>query len=165
MKWYVIRVVTGKEKKLKETIENELKFTGLDKSVSGLLIPSQKVVQMRKGKKYNIEKNFFPGYILIECESINELESTIKNIKGVSSVLKQPLSQAEVDRILGRENKEADDSNFYVTQQVKISDGPFQSFVGTIQEMDDNKQKVKVGVLIFGREVLLDLTFQQIEKS
>ena len=104
--WYVIKVVTGKEKKMKDIIQNELKNIGLDKFVSQLLIPSQKVTQVRKGKKYNIEKNFFPGYILIECDSVNEIEGGIKHINGVSSILKQPLNQTEIDRILGKENKE-----------------------------------------------------------
>lgn len=166
MKWYVIKVVTGKEKKMKETIENEFRHNGLDKFVSRLLVPSQKVVQIRNGKKYNIEKNFFPGYILVECEDIKELEGGLKHIQGVSSVLKDPLKQSEVDRILGKENEVQDTSNnFYINQQVKIIEGPFASFLGSIKELNEDKKKVKLAVLIFGRETLLDLTFQQIEKE
>jgi transcriptional antiterminator NusG len=166
MKWYVIKVVTGKEKKMKETIESELRHNGLDKFVSRLLVPSQKVVQIRNGKKYNIEKNFFPGYILVECESIKDIEGGIKHIQGVSSILKDALKQSEIDRILGKENEIHDTSNnFYLNQQVKIVDGPFASFVGTIQELNEEKKKVKIAVLIFGRETMLDLTLQQIEKD
>lgn len=166
MKWYVIKVVTGKEKKMKETIENEFRHNGLDKFVSRLLVPSQKVVQIRNGKKYNIEKNFFPGYILVECEDIKELEGGLKHIQGVSSVLKDSLKQSEVDRILGKENEVQDTSNnFYINQQVKIVEGPFASFLGSIKELNEDKKKVKLAVLIFGRETLLDLTFQQIEKE
>jgi transcriptional antiterminator NusG len=166
MKWYVIKVVTGKERKMKETIESELKYKGLDKLVSNLMIPSQKVVQIRNGKKYNIEKNFFPGYILIETESINEVEGALKLIKGVSSVLKDPLKQSEIDRILGKQEEQIDNSNgFYLNQQVKIIDGPFASFIGSIKELNDEKKKLKLAVLIFGRETLLDLTYLQIEKE
>lgn len=166
MKWYVIKVVTGKEKKMKETIEKELKYNGLDtKFTYRFLIPTQKTVQIRNGKKFNIDKNFFPGYILIECESISDLESNITHISGVSSVLKHPLSDAEVNRILGREEQKEHDSLYYSGQQVKIIEGPFSSFLGSIKENDENKQKVKVVVLIFGREVELDLSYQQISKE
>jgi transcription termination/antitermination protein NusG len=164
MKWYVIKVVTGKEKKMKQMIETELKLNNSQHVVSQLLIPSQKSIQIRNGKKVNVDKNFFPGYILVECESINDVESNLKHVTGVSSILKQPLSQSEIDRILGRENKKEANS-FYVGQKVKITDGPFSSFIGDIQELDLDKQKVKLSVLIFGREVLLDLTFLQIEKE
>jgi transcription termination/antitermination protein NusG len=164
--WYVIKVVTGKEKKMKETIENEFKHNGLDKFVSRLLIPSQKVVQIRNGKKYNIDKNFFPGYILVECENIKDIEGGLKHINGVSSILSDALKQSEVDRILGKENEVQDTSNnFYLNQQVKIIDGPFASFIGTIQELNEEKKKVKIAVLIFGRETMLDLTLQQIERE
>ena len=166
MKWYVIKVVTGKEKKMKETIESELRHNGLDKFISRLLIPSQKVVQIRNGKKYNIEKNFFPGYILVECGSIKDIEGGLKHIQGVSSILKDALKQSEVDRILGKENEVQDTSNnFYLNQHVKIVDGPFASFLGSIKELNEDKKKVKLAVLIFGRETFLDLSFQQIEKE
>jgi transcriptional antiterminator NusG len=163
MKWYVIRVVTGKEKKIKDIILNELRNNDSQNIISQLLIPSQKTIQIRKGKKINVEKNFFPGYILVECESIDDVVSHVKHINGVSSVLKQPLSQTEIERILGIQNKKIS-NDFMVGQKVKIVDGPFNSFVGDIQELDSNRKKIKISVLIFGREVLLDLTFEQIEK-
>lgn len=165
MKWYVIKVITGKEKKMKDTIESELKSNGLIKYVSRLLVPSQKTVQIRNGKKYNIEKNLYPGYILIECESMKEIEANIKHINGVSSILKQSLTQVEVDRMIGREEKKESNDVFYIGQQVKITDGAFSSFVANIKEVDENKEKVKVAVMIFGREVLMDLQFQQIANA
>lgn len=165
MKWYVIKVVSGKEKKMKEAIESELKLNKNESIISKILIPSEKAIQIRNGKKINIEKNFFPGYILIECESINEVEANVKNIKGVGSVLKQPLSDSEVNRILGRIEKKDSGEIYMKGEKVKITDGPFSSFIGDIQEIDFEKQTAKVGVLIFGREVLLDLTFLQIEKE
>jgi transcriptional antiterminator NusG len=165
MKWYVIRVVSGKEKKMKETIENKLKENNMLHIISNLLVPSHKDIQLRRGKKVNVEKNFFPGYIFVECESINEVEANIKHINGITSILKQPLAQTEIDRILGRENKKDVEENLYLNQTVKIIDGPFSSFVGTIKELEKNKQKAKVGILIFGRETILDLTFDQIVKD
>ena len=162
MKWYVIKVVTGKEKKMKDIIEKELKHTNSENIINQLLIPTQKTPQIRKGKKINIDKSFFPGYIFVECESINDVESRLKHVSGVSQILKQPLQQSEIDRILGRENQKTDDI-FYIGQKIKITDGPFSSFVGDIKEVDQNKQKTKIGILVFGREVLLDLTFLQIE--
>ena len=165
MKWYAIKVVSGKEKKTMETIDKELKRNGLDRFTYRLLAPSQKTVQIRNGKKFNIDKNFFPGYILIESESISDLEANITHVSGVSAVLKQPLSDAEVNRILGRENHKENDSLYYSGQQIKIVEGPFSSFLGVIKENDENKQKVKVVVLIFGREVELDLAYHQISKE
>ena len=167
MKWYVIRVISGKEKKLKETIENELKKNNFDEKINQILVPTHKTIQVRKGKKYNIEKNFFPGYILIECDFISEISAVIKNINGVSGFLgsgksPQPLSDSEIDRILGRQNQKIED--FYVGQVVKIMDGPFATFCGNLTDIDASKQKVKLNVKIFGRDVPLELTYQQIEK-
>lgn len=162
MKWYVIRVVNGKEKKTKESIENELKKNNVEYLVSNLLIATEKTVQIRRGKKINVEKNFFPGYIFVETDSINEVESNVKYINGVASVLKNPLTEKEVERILGRNNKKEENVMFSLNEKVQIIDGPFKSFVGSIKELDNNKQKAKVNILIFGRETLLDLTFSQI---
>ena len=165
MKWYVIRVASGKEKKTKEAIENELKKNKNESLISNLLIPTEKTIQIRRGKKVNVEKNFFPGYIFVETESINEVEANIKYINGVASVLKQPLSDKEIERIQGRSNKKDEDVSLVLNEKVKIIDGPFNTFVGTIIELDNSKQKVKVNILIFGRETLLDLTFSQIIKD
>jgi transcriptional antiterminator NusG len=165
MKWYVIKVMSGKEKKMKEMIEHELKFKNSQHIISKLLIPSEKSLQVRNGKKINVEKNIYPGYILVECESINDVESNIKHVIGVSSVLKQPLSQTEIDRILGIHDKKAIEDVFCVNQKVKITDGAFESFIGEIRELDLNKEKAKICILIFGKEVLLDMTFQQFVKE
>lgn len=165
MKWYVIKVASGKEKKTKELIEKELSLNKKESVILTLLIPSQKSVQIRKGKKINVDKNIFPGYLFVECESINEVESNIKHINGVASILKQPLTKNEVDRMLGQEEVKENDETVFLNQTVKIIDGPFNSFIGTIKELDDKKQKAKVVVLVFGREVTLELTFSQIMKN
>lgn len=166
MKWYVIKVMNGKEKKMKELIETKLKEAGTENVVSQLLVPSQKAIQMRNGKKISVEKHSFPGYIFVECESINDVEANVKHINGVSSILKQPISSFEIERILGKiDKKEENEETLQLNDKVKIIDGPFNSFVGTIDKLDLSKQKVKVCVLVFGRETMLDLTVSQIVKE
>ena len=165
MKWFAVKVVGGKEKKLKESIEKLLIENGRENIISTILVPTQKSTQLRNGKKISVDKNFFPGYIFIECESVSDVEANIKHIAGISSILKTPLSLSEVQRMLGREEKKDTGETLYKNQKVKIIDGPFNTFVGTIKEIDSNKQKTKVCVLIFGRETVLDLTFSQIVKE
>ena len=165
MNWYTIKVVGGKEKKVREDIEAELKRGSRENVISKLLILSEKGVQIRNGKKIAVEKNSFPGYIFVECESISVVESNIKHISGVSSILKSPLSKSEVDRIVEKQVEKEKGDYFYLGQKVKIIDGPFSTFVGTINKLDSSKQKVKVSVLVFGRETMLDLTFSQIIKE
>lgn len=165
MKWYVIKVASGKEKKTKELIEKELSLNKKESVISTLLIPSQKTIQIRKGKKINIDKNLFPGYLFVECESIKEVESNVKHVNGVASILKQPLTKTEVDRMLGQKEEKQNDETVFLNQSVKIIEGPFDSFIGTIKELDDKKQRAKVTVLVFGREVVLELTLSQIMKN
>lgn len=163
-KWYVIRVVSGKENKTKEAIEYQLKESNNEHVVNSLLIPSQKTIQIKRGKKVTVDKNLIPGYIFVECESIDEVESNIKHVNGVTNILKQQLSESEVKRLLGTED-EKDKIDYDVVkldQKVKIIDGPFDSFVGTVKEVENNKQKLKVAVLIFGRETLIDLNMSQV---
>lgn len=164
MEWFVIKVVSGKEKKMKEVIENQLKKNNTENVISTLLIPSQKTIQLRRGKKVNIDKIFFPGYIFVECNSISEVEANIKHINGITSVLKKALTQDEIDRILIKEEKKHTEDILCVNQKIKIIDGPFNTFIGTIKYLDTNKQKVKVSVNIFDRETILDLKIQQIVK-
>ena len=165
MKWFVIRVVSGKEKKIKESIENLLKINNKVGILSTLLIPTQKSVELRRGKKVNIDKNFFPGYIFVECESIDEVEANIKHVNGVASILKQPLTEKEIERFLIKDDKKHTEEILYLNQRVKIIDGPFNSFSGTITEIEPIKQKVKVSISIFERETMLDLTFSQVVKE
>jgi len=162
-KWYVIKVASGKEKKIKESIEHELQRNSVQNIISNLLIPFRKEIQIRSGKKVHVDKNYFPGYMFVECESINEVEAYIKHINGVASILKQPLTQPEIDRILEKENK--NDDELFVNQKVKIIEGPFNSFSGTIKTLDMDKQKSKISVTVFGREVMIDLSFSQFVKE
>jgi transcriptional antiterminator NusG len=160
MNWYVIRVATGKEKKVKDLIEFELN----DKNVSvNLKIPMENKIVIRKGKKVNTEKSFFPGYIFVECNSISEVEGIIKNIKGVSSILKQPLTEREINRFLiKKEKEENNDDVFYENQKVKIIDGPFSTMIGTVQSVDNKSKTAKVNIILFDRENIVELSFSQI---
>ncbi len=169
MNWYVIRVITSKEKKIMELLKKELEICNFVDKVSKLLIPSKKVIQMRKGKKYTINKNDFPGYILIETEHVSELESTIKGVNGVIDFLgyknPEPLKQREIDRIIGRQKDNIIEDTYFIGEIINIIDGAFNSFVGEITFVDNKKKIVKVGVKIFGREVPVNLTYLQINKT
>jgi transcriptional antiterminator NusG len=175
-KWYVLRVVGGKEKKVKEYIENEIAGLGLQDYVSQVLIPQEKVYQIRNGKKISKERNFFPGYILIEAVLIGEIPHILRNIPNVAGFLggknedAVPLRPAEVNRILGKVDEltskdEELNVPFFVGETVKVVDGPFNSFTGVIEEVNEEKKKLKVMVKIFGRKTPLELSFMQVEKE
>jgi transcription termination/antitermination protein NusG len=175
-KWYVVRAVSGKEKKVKQYIEVEINRLGMKDYVSQVLIPTEKVYQIRNGKKVSKERSFFPGYILIEGALVGEIPHAIKNITGVIGFLGDkngdpvPLRQSEVNRILGKVDQlaEADAEfsvPFIVGETVKVIDGPFNSFSGVIEEINEEKKKLKVMVKIFGRKTPLELSYMQVEKE
>ena len=169
MKYYVIKVANGKEKKVKESIEHELKMHPIENLISNILVPSNKTQQLRNGKKINVEKITIPGYIFIECESIDTVEGFVKYIGGVQSVLKKPLRQSEVDRLLDKKTDDlvvyVNDNTYYIKERVKIIDGPFNNFKGVIKTLDDVKKKSKIAVNVFDREVMLDLNYTQFIKD
>ena len=174
-KWYVVRAASGKEKKVKDYIESEISRLGLQDFISQVLIPMEKVYQIRKGKKISKERNFFPGYILIEANLTGEIPHVLKNIPGVMGFLGKrgepdPLRMSEVNRILGKvdeltESEEEITVPFIVGETVKVIDGPFNSFSGVIEEINDEKKKLKVMVKIFGRKTPLELSYMQVEKE
>ena len=175
-KWYVVRAISGNEKKIKQYIENEINRLGLKDFVSQVLIPTEKVYQIRKGKKVSKERNYFPGYVLIEATLTGEIPHIIKNIPGVINFLGTkkgepvPLRQSEVNRILGKvdelsEKEEELTTPFIIGETVTVIDGPFNSFSGVIEEINDEKKKLKVMVKIFGRKTPLELSFMQVEKE
>ena len=174
-KWYVVRAVSGSEKKIKQYIDNEIVRLGIQDAVSQVLIPMEKVFQIRKGKKVTKERNFFPGYILIEAILDSEIEHVIKNIPGVLGFLGNkgeaiPMRQNEVNRILGKVDELADKGEemyetFLVGESVRVIDGPFNSFSGIIEEVNEEKKKLKVMVKIFGRKTPLELSYMQVEKE
>ena len=173
-KWYVLRAIGGKEKKAKEYIENEVRNRDLQDFVSQVLIPTEKVYQIRNGKKISKERIHYPGYILIEAALVGEIPHILTNITNVIGFLGDPKNQnapiplrtAEVNRILGRvdELTEGDEElsiPYVVGESVKVTDGPFNGFNGTIEEVNVEKKKLTVMVKIFGRKTPLELSFMQ----
>lgn len=176
-KWYVIRAIGGKEKKVKEYIEHEIAHLNLQDFVSQVLIPTEKVYQIRNGKKVSKERSYFPGYVLIEAILVGEIPHILRNIPNVIGFLGEerngtpiPMRQSEINRILGKvdELSETDEElnvPFFVGESVKVIDGPFNSFTGVIEEVNNEKKKLKVIVKIFGRKTPLELSFMQVEKE
>ena len=174
-KWYVVRAISGKEKKAKEYIESEMAKRGWSNDVPTVLIPTEQVVAIRNGKKVIKERNFFPGYVIIEADLRDEIIPVIQNLPNVLDFLREregkpiPMRQAEVNRILGKMDENVDGSEmmdrFIVGENVKVIDGPFNSFVGVVEEVNEDKKKLKVTVKIFGRKTPLELSFSQVEKD
>lgn len=171
-KWYVVNVYSGFENKVAQTIEEQAKKKSLWNHFEEILIPSEEVVQIRKGEKVKKEANCFPGYILIKMALTDETWHIVRNTPRVSSFLGSkkgeptPISQKEVDRILKQLNQEKPrfTVSYDVGEQVRVIDGAFTSFSGMIEEVDNEKYRLKVSVMIFGRPTPVDLEFTQVEK-
>jgi transcriptional antiterminator NusG len=176
-KWYVLRAIGGKEKKVKEYIENEIANAGLQDFVSQVLIPTEKVYQIRNGKKISKERNFFPGYVLVEACLVGEIPHMLRRVPNIIGFLGDtkggepvPMRQSEVYRILGRVDEMAasgEEMNipYVVGETVKVIDGPFNGFNGIIEKINEEKKKLEVMVKIFGRKTPLELSFMQVEKE
>ena len=172
MNWYTIRVISGKEKKIKENLLFELDYQNLAIEVGDILVPSENIVEMKEGKKKVKNKVFFPGYILIQMSDSKEARFLVENKNGVISFVgpnnePQALKESEVTRILGevegREGREIVIAPYKIEDSVKVTDGPFADFTGFVTEVNDEKQKVKVLVSIFGRSTPIELDFLQVE--
>ncbi|MCD6068666.1 MAG: NusG antitermination factor [Bacteroidetes bacterium] len=176
-KWYVVRAISGQEKKVKQYIELEVSRLNLQDYVSQVLIPTEKIVQIRNGKKIAKERSFYPGYVLIEAALVGEIPHTIKNITGVIGFLGEtkggdpvPMRISEVNRILGKvdELTEAEGTlnyTYVVGESVKVINGPFNGFNGIIEEINEEKKKIKVTVKIFGRKTPVELGFGEVERE
>ena len=177
--WYVVRAVSQQEKKIKNYIENEAVRRKLTDFIPEVLIPTEKIIEVRNGKKRVREKNFFPGYILVNADLTNgEVLHLIKSIPGVigflgknggASIEPEPLRQSEVNRILGVQETNQDEAidsgvSFVAGETVKVIDGPFNGFEGTVEEIYDEKKKLSVSVKIFGRSTPVELGYLQVEK-
>ena len=175
-KWYVIRSVSGKENKIKEYIESEIVRLNLQDFIEQILVPTEKVVQIRNGKKINKEKVFIPGYIMVQADLVGEIPHSIKSVNGVIGFLGEvkggepvPLRQAEVNRLLGKVDElSVKDENvnipYTIGETIKVIDGPFNGFNGTVEKIFEEKRKLEVMVKIFGRKTPLELSFMQVEK-
>lgn len=176
-KWYVVRAISGKETKVKEYLQSEVNRLGFDKFISTILIPTERVFQIRNGKKISKERNYLPGYVLVEAALVGEVTHMIKNVPNVIGFLGAekggeplPLRASEVSRLLGKVDELAEQGEFVnvpyiVGETVKVVDGPFNSFSGIIEEINEEKKKLKVMVKIFGRKTPLELGFMQVEKE
>ncbi len=174
-KWYVLRAISGKEGKVKEYLEADIKNSNLGDFVSQVLIPTEKVYQVRNGKKIVKERTYLPGYVLVEAALVGEVAHHLRNTPNVLGFLggmdkPTPLRQAEVNRILGTvdELQDITEDNavpYEVGETVKVAEGPFSGFNGIIEEINAEKKKLKVMVKIFGRKTPLELGFMQVEKE
>lgn len=176
-KWYSLRVISGKEKKIKERIDLEIQRNNWSEFVTQIIVPTEKVYKIRNGKKVISERNILPGYILVEAEPSKlsgEIVSAIANIPNVIHFLGKntpiPMQQSEANRLLGKVDESQDAGEqmiepFLVGETVKIIDGPFAEFVGDVQEVNEEKKKLKVIVKIFGRGTEVELNFMQVDKT
>ena len=179
--WYVVRAIGGKEQKVKEYIEAEIRHNHLEDYISQVLIPTEKVYTIRNGKKISKEKVSYPGYVLVEAAFVGQIPIIIRNTPNVLGFLGDtkedsrqmkatPLRPQEVSRILGRvdelnEMEEEQAIPFVVGESVKVTDGPFSSFQGTIESVNNEARKLVVSVKIFGRKTPMELSFTQVEKE
>ena len=172
MNWYTLRVISGKESKIKENILFELDFQNLSSEVDDIMVPSENIVEMKEGKKRVKRKVFFPGYILINMSESKEAKYLIENTDGVINFVgpngkPQALKDDEISRIKGevegRDGREIVIAPYKVGDSVKVTDGPFADFTGFVNEVNNEKQKVKVSVSIFGRPTPIELNFLQVE--
>ena len=176
-RWYVVRAVSGQENKIKSYIENEISRLGLNDYVDQVLVPTEKVIQIRNGKKINKERVYFPGYIMIKANLSGEIPHIIRSITNVIGFLGEtkggdpvPLRQSEVNRMLGKVDEFSVDADanisipFTIGQTVKVIDGPFNGFDGTVEKINEEKRKLEVMVKIFGRKTPLELSYMQVEK-
>ena len=174
MNWYIVQAYSGFEKKVVETIKDELKKHKLLDKLEDILVPTHQVTEIKKGKRTKKEKKFFPGYVLIKIELTKQIYHMIKNLQKVSGFLGSsekptPISDNEIKRILGQVSETAVSQktgiSFEIGEKVKVCDGPFASFNGSIEEIDEEKSRLKVSVSIFGRPTPVDLEFNQVEKN
>jgi len=175
-KWYVVRPVSGQESKIKDYILSEVDRLGYSKMVEDILVPTQKIVQIRNGKKVSKEKTYFPGYIMIKADLSGEVPHIIKSVTNVIGFLGEtkggepvPLRSAEVNRMLGKVDEltlasEQINIPYESGENVKVIDGPFNGFTGTIEKVNEEKRKLEVMVKIFGRKTPLELSYMQVEK-
>ena len=174
MNWYIVQAYSGFEKKVVDSIKEELKKNKLEDNLGEILVPTHQITQVKKGKRTKKESKYFPGYVLIKVDLTNQIYHLIKNLTKVSGFLGSgdkptPISDIEIKRILGQVSESANSQktgiSFEIGEKVKVCDGPFASFNGLIEEIDEEKSRLKVSVSIFGRPTPVDLEFNQVEKN
>jgi transcriptional antiterminator NusG len=173
MRWYIIHAYSNFEKKVADSLREQAEQQGLSDQFEEILVPTEEVVEVRRGRKINAERKFFPGYVLAKMEMTDEAYHLVKNTPKVTGFLgadnkPQPISQAEVDRILHQVQEGVErpkpSITFEIGEQVRVADGPFASFNGFVEEVDEEKARLKVAVSIFGRATPVELEYGQVEK-
>lgn len=172
-RWYVVHVYSGFEKKIAQQIQEQAQQKGLADQIDQVLVPSEEVVELRRGQKVNAERKFFPGYVLVKMELSDEAWHLVKDTPKVTGFLgsktrPSPISEAEAERIMKQTTEGVERPRpailFEIGEQVRVADGPFTSFNGTVEEVDEEKGRVKVSVSIFGRSTPVELEYSQVEK-
>jgi transcriptional antiterminator NusG len=172
-RWYIVHAYSNFEKKVQESIREQAKQRGLEDHFEYVMVPTETVVEMRRGRKVNAERKFFPGYVLVKMDLTDEVYHLIKNTPKVTGFLgsdnkPMPISEAEAQRILQQVQEGVErpkpSISFEIGENVRVSDGPFASFNGTVEEVDEARSRVKVAVSIFGRATPVELEFAQVEK-
>lgn len=173
MRWYIIHAYSNFEKKVAESIEEQVRQKGLEHLVEQILVPVEKVVEVRRGRKVDAERKFFPGYVLARMQMTDEAYHLIRNTPKVTGFLgsankPMPITDKEAERILNQVQEGVDRPKpsimFEIGESVRVSDGPFASFNGTVEEVDEERARLKVEVSIFGRATPVDLEYGQVEK-